>query len=71
MGKVKQPKKFLVDSRLEKVSSWKRMEAQGHTIHFQDFSGYDVIVSQIAQMCPDSRVEYVEKKYKEIIKELA
>ena len=71
MGKVKAPKRLLVDARLASAPSWERMRAQGHTIEFQDFSGYDLVVSQIAQMCPDSRVEYVELKYKDIVKEVA
>ena len=51
--------------------SYDELRNQGHEITCLDFSGYDIIISDIAQMTPRTRLGYVVKKLKDIVKEVS
>ena len=81
MGKVREPKVLVVDTCFREGTAHDLLVGlmeQGHTIIW--FDDPDVrqfliiahlIISPRAQMTPGSRLEYVVKKLKEIVKEVA
>lgn len=70
MGKVREPKRILLDASLMAEPGYDELKAQGHRITCLDFSEYDIIISEKAQMTPRMRLPYVVKKLKEIVKEV-
>lgn len=70
MGKVRDPKRICLDAKFMTDPSYDELRNQGHEITCLDFSGYDIIISDIAQMTPRTRLGYVVKKLKGIVKEV-
>ena len=69
MGKVKDPKVWLVDMCFQGSPEVKALEDSGHVIKWFNPEA-DIVVSPIGQMVPQGRLGYVVKKYKEVIKEI-
>lgn len=73
MGKVREPKVFLVDLDFQGCPEIKELEEMGHEIRwFSDRTQdeVDLILSPKAQMTPKGRLGYVVKKYRDIVKEV-
>jgi hypothetical protein len=47
------------------------LQAKGHGVTYMNFEDVDLIISPKAQMTPPSRLAYVVKKLKDIVKEVA
>lgn len=70
MGKVREPKRICLDAKFMTEPGYDELKAQGHNITCWDFSDFDIVISDIAQMTPRGRLPYVVKKLKEIVKEI-
>ena len=71
VGKCKDPKVILIDSCFLGAREADELAEKGHTLEWYDLDGYDLIISPKAQMTPPSRLAYVVKKLKDIVKEVA
>ena len=70
MGKVREPKRLVIDGCFHGTPEVLALEAQGHDITYVDFHYCDLIISPKAQMTPPGRLAYVVKKLKDIVKEV-
>lgn len=70
MGKVREPKRLMLDKDFEGTPEALELLGQGHLLYFVSFDHVDLIISPIAQMTPMGRLGYVVKKLKEIVREV-
>ena len=70
MGKCKDPRMLILDDCFMGTPEASELYDKGHNLTFMDFSKVDLIISPKAQMTPVSRLGYVVKKLKEIVKEV-
>ena len=71
MGKVREPKRLILDKDFEGTPEALELLGQGHLLYFVSYDHVDLIISPKAQMTPPSRLAYVVKKLKDIVKEVA
>ena len=61
----------MIDACFMTTPEWDTLRDQGHDVQAYDFKDYDIIISPKAQMTPLSRLGYVVKKLKDIVKDVA
>jgi hypothetical protein len=61
----------MLDACFVNTTEYLTLVEQGHSIKIMGTEGVDLIISPIAQMTPRTRLGYVVKKLKEIVKEVS
>ena len=62
---------LIVDDCFAHTPEMQELQAKGHGVTYMNFEDVDLIISPEAQMTPPSRLAYVVKKLKDIVKEVA
>ena len=62
---------LIVDDCFAHTPEMQELQAKGHGVTYMNFEDVDLIISPKAQMTPTSRLAYVVKKLKDIVKDVA
>ena len=62
---------LIVDDCFAHTPEMQELQAKGHGVAYMNFEDVDLIISPKAQMTPPSRLAYVVKKLKDIVKDVA